>query len=206
MQGFPQPEKPTRGFEPRTPSLRVMTLTSENPCNLGAAATEPRLEPAVNPLLQAPMGETRQVIGECRTRSSAFKRQRAGAHQCEPRSFTLALTRRMGSTARGASIREQRRSTATGRASPASASRSCAGPRAVTRTTATSQNRRPARNTQRGVPHPLGRARRALPRRRSQALPPSRGRRAQPELQPGDLAADHGLTIFTYTRRARFAL
>ena len=38
----------------------------------------------------------------------------------------------------------------------------------------------------------------ASPQHRCQALPPSRRRRAHPELQQLDLAADHGLAIFTY--------
>ena len=44
--------------------------------------------------------------------------------------------------------------------------------------------RRRARDAERGVPHPLGRAQRPLPRHRRQALPPPRRRRAQPQLQP----------------------
>ena len=44
--------------------------------------------------------------------------------------------------------------------------------------------RRRARHAERGVPHPLGRPQRPLPRHRGQALPPPRRRRTQPQLQP----------------------
>jgi len=48
---IPANRKPTRGLEPRTPSLRVMTMTPKNPCNLRFTAFAGGLEPAMNPLL-----------------------------------------------------------------------------------------------------------------------------------------------------------
>jgi len=45
--------KPTRGLEPRTPSLRVVRRTSEDPCKTSVTASADRLEPAVNPLFRA---------------------------------------------------------------------------------------------------------------------------------------------------------
>ena len=52
IAGISSTEKPTRGFEPRTPSLRVISLKSEFPCKLVLPAFADGAEPAVNPLLQ----------------------------------------------------------------------------------------------------------------------------------------------------------
>ena len=93
-----------------------------------------------------------------------------------------------------------------GSALPASASRSCAGPRAVTRRPRPFRSCRRARNAQRRIPHPLGRARRALPQHRRQALPPSRGWRAQPELQPAGPRRRPRTDDLHLRSRARFAL
>jgi len=45
--------KPTRGLEPRTPSLRVMAITPTNPCTVSFHCVSGGLEPAVNPPLHA---------------------------------------------------------------------------------------------------------------------------------------------------------
>jgi hypothetical protein len=49
--------EPTRGFEPRIPSLRVWRPMPEDPCKWPDTAFAAGLEPAVNPRLQA-MGRT----------------------------------------------------------------------------------------------------------------------------------------------------
>ena len=54
------------------------------------------------------------------------------------------------------------------------------------------------RHAERGVPHPLGRTQRAFPRHRGQATPPPRRRRGRLSFNRLDIAADHGLTLFTY--------
>jgi len=47
MQGFPRPEKPTRGLEPRTPSLRVTAEEgSESPPVPPGPMNEPKPETA----------------------------------------------------------------------------------------------------------------------------------------------------------------
>src|SRR5215207_6964628 len=66
--------------------------------------------------------------------------------------------------------------------------------------------RRRARNAERGVPHPLGRAQRPLPQHRRQALQPSRRRRAPPELQPAGPRRGPRADALQLRRRARLAL
>ena len=66
--------------------------------------------------------------------------------------------------------------------------------------------RRRARDAERGVPHPLGRAQRPLPRHRRQALPPSRRRRPQPQLQPAGPRRRPRADDLHLHRRARLAL
>ena len=59
--------------------------------------------------------------------------------------------------------------------------------------------RRRARHAERGVPHPLGRTQRPLPRHRasSTSTTPSSASSASASTA-SDIAADHGLTLFTY--------
>ncbi len=54
--------KPTRGFEPWTPSLRVMAITPTNPCTGSFHDVPGGLEPAVNPLLHD-IGRTARRTG-----------------------------------------------------------------------------------------------------------------------------------------------
>ena len=66
--------------------------------------------------------------------------------------------------------------------------------------------RRRARDAERGVPHPLGRTQRPLPRHRRQALPPPRRRRAQPQLQPPRRRRRPRADALHLRRRTRLAL
>ena len=66
--------------------------------------------------------------------------------------------------------------------------------------------RRRARDTERCVPHPLGRAQRPLPQHRRQALQPSRRWRAPPDLQPAGPRRRRRADDLHLHRRARLAL
>jgi hypothetical protein len=84
MQGFPRPERPTRGFEPRTPSLRVIRLTSKDPANRVDIVYPDGLEPAVNPHMHTPW-EPRGTFGEPRHPPDRLaSRESTLAHACEP--------------------------------------------------------------------------------------------------------------------------
>ena len=61
-------------------------------------------------------------------------------------------------------------------------------------------------DAERGVPHPLGRAQRPLPRHRRQALPPPRRRRPQPQLQPPGHRRRPRADALHLRRRARLPL
>ena len=125
-------------------------------------------------------------------------RQRSSDARCSP-SCTPRPPGRPTTPGSSSSIRAPRRSTPTGTAPPARPPRSCARPQAATRTTATSQtssasSRRRARRSA-----PTG------PRTTSASTPPAVKHFHHPvvgELSLSfnrlDLAADHGLTLFTY--------
>jgi transcriptional regulator with XRE-family HTH domain len=66
--------------------------------------------------------------------------------------------------------------------------------------------RRRARNTERGVPHPLGRTQRPLPQHRRQALQPSHRRRPPPHLHPARPRRRPRADALHLHRRARLAL
>ena len=73
MQGFPRHEKPTRGLEPRTPSLRVMAITPTNPCTVSFDCVPGGLEPAVNTLC-TPSVEPRRRTGRASAAPDRFVR------------------------------------------------------------------------------------------------------------------------------------
>ena len=100
------------------------------------------------------------------------------AARCSP-SCTPRPPGRATTPGSSSSTRAPRRSTPTGTAPPATPPRSSAPKPAATRTTASCPTSSASSPPERGVPHPLGRPQRTLPRHRGQALPPPRRRRAR---------------------------